>query len=238
MDPPAATPVSDDESANEYRVLHTGAVVGAAAAAVSLFFPAMVSTTASFQSVFPLVGLPLVSLGVSLWALQTIRSNREFFTGLQIAAAGVAISALSLFGGLAYGGYVYATEVPDGYQRTSFLSLKPSDVDIQDKNPIPPKIQELRGKKVFIKGYFRPDSTKTRVNIKEFLLVRDSNQCCFGDLSQVAFFDQIKINLTGGITTDYSQSVFRIGGKLDWRPGRLGIGEPPIVYSIKADYLK
>ncbi|MEM1305399.1 MAG: hypothetical protein AAGG46_10915, partial [Planctomycetota bacterium] len=225
------------DAASEYRALHTGAVVGVVASVVSLFFPFLVASVASFQSAFPLVGLPIVSLAISLWAVSAIRNNREYFTGLRAAAVGAVVSAVSLFGGLGYGGYVYATEVPTGYARTSFLEMKPTDDDIQNEDVIPPVIQELRGKKVFIKGYMRPDSTKSRVNNTEFLLVRDSQQCCFGDLSQVAFFDQIQVTLTGGKTADLRTWVYRVGGELSWRPGRRA-GEPPIVYSLTADYIK
>ena len=44
-------------------------------------------------------------------------------------------------------------------------------------------------------------------HIKKFLLVRDNNQCCFGDLSQVKYFDQMAVNLTGPLTLDYSHGA-------------------------------
>lgn len=238
--PPSPTPPShgdSGDSASDYRALHTGAIVGIGAAVVSLFFPFMVATAASFASVFPLVGLPIVALGVSLWGLNGVRAAREYYTGAKLAAAGILLAGASLVGGLGYGGYVYATEVPDGYARTSFLAMKPSDEDLRSNQPVPPDVAALRGKRVFIKGYMRPDSTKSRVNIKDFLLVRDNNQCCFGDLSQVAFFDQIQVELASGLTTDLSPRVYRVGGEIDWRPRRRS-DEPPLVYSLKADYIK
>jgi hypothetical protein len=71
--------------------------------------------------------------------------------------------------------------------------------------------------------------------VKEFLLVRDNNQCCFGDLSAVQYFDQMAVSLVGNRTVDYSTKVFRLGGTLHIRPENVaGSGRP--VYSLEADH--
>ena len=46
------------------------------------------------------------------------------------------------------------------------------------------------------KGYIRPGSATSRTNIDNFLLVRDNNQCCFGDLSKVKYYDQMVVQIT------------------------------------------
>ncbi|MEM6331653.1 MAG: hypothetical protein AAF790_15590, partial [Planctomycetota bacterium] len=140
----------------------------------------------------------------------------------------------------AYGSYVYATEVPEGYTRTSFYELKPDEVELAAQEYIPPKIQELLGEKVFIKGYMRPDSTNDglRKGVTEFSLVRDNAECCFGDKSKVLFFDQIAVKLTAGLAADLSMRVFSVGGVLTVRPGNPMQQEPPLVYMLEATHLK
>ena len=53
-------------------------------------------------------------LSLCLWALGRIRRESEHYTGRSFAFVGLALSLVLLFGGAGYGGYVYATEVPDG----------------------------------------------------------------------------------------------------------------------------
>ena len=138
--------------------------------------------------------------------------------GAAIARAGVAMSTLFLVGGVAYGGYVYATEVPDGYTRTSFNTMKPDDIQERSGVIVPPEVAALEGKKVFIKGYIRPDSVTVQQGIDRFLLVRDNNQCCFGNLSKIKYFDQIDVSTLGDLRVNYSQGVYRVGGILHIEP--------------------
>jgi hypothetical protein len=72
--------------------------------------------------------------------------------------------------------------------------------------------------------------------IDSFLLVRDNQQCCFGDLSSVKYYDQILVEMTGSRRLDYSDGVYRIGGILKVEPQNVAlVGRRP-VFSLKADY--
>ena len=102
----------------------------------------------------------------------------------------------------------------------------------------PPEIAALDGKKVFIKGYIRPDSVSVSRGIKEFLLVRDNNQCCFGDLSKISYFDQMQVDMLGSRSVDYSQGIFRMGGTLKVQPQNAVLGPSAPVFSQVADYAK
>lgn len=237
-DPLDAPPAVED--ASDYRALHTGALLGLLLALVSVVFPVSVTNLTDVQYAVVLLALPLAALAVSAWALASVRANRDTTTGSGIALAGVVLSALFLVVGSAYGGYVYATEVPEGYTRTSFQEMRPSDDDIESREPIPPAIQELiTGESpVFLKGYIRPDSTPITTNVSEFLLVRDNNQCCFGDITKVMFYDQIMVTLREGLTVDASLKLFRVGGRLSVRQGNTAIGEPPLVYTLAGDYIQ
>jgi len=224
--------------ADEYRAIHTGAIIGLLVALVSITFPMTVANFTDVRQALLLAVAPIAALVICLWAIKQIRANRELYTGAPAAMVGATIAAVSFVAGSAYGSYVYATEVPDGYQRTSFLDMKPDDVELAGLQLVPPEVEQLLGKKVFIKGYMRPDSTNLRTGISEFLLVRDNNECCFGDKSAVMFFDQVMINLEPGLTAKLKERVFRVGGELGVRMGNPARGEPTLVYSIDADYLK
>jgi hypothetical protein len=137
-----------------------------------------------------------------------------------------------------YGGYVYATEVPDGYTRTSFTAMKPTELQERGGIAIPPEIAALDGKKIFIKGFIRPDSIKLSKGIDSFLLVRDNNECCFGDLSKINFFDQMLVDMAGSRRVDYKPGVFRMGGILTIHPENVGRGPTVPVYTLRADYAK
>ena len=148
----------------------------------------------------------------------------------------MALSLFFLISGVGYGGFVYATEVPDGYERISFGEMKPDDLEERNGVIVPSDITELEGKKIFIKGYIRPDSITVQRGIDRFLLVRDSNQCCFGDMAKLKYYDQIMVAMVGDKRVDYSQGVFRIGGTLHIEPEYAVPGSPKPVFSLKADY--
>jgi hypothetical protein len=181
--------------------------------------------------------IPLVGAIVGLRALAAIKANPDQLTGRKMALAGVVLSALCMAGGLAFSSYSYATEVPPGYARTSFEDLRPDEVDQRGGVLVPANVAQLNGQKVFIKGYFRPGSSDFDRNAKRFLLVRDNNTCCFGDLSAVKYFDQVAVQLVGRKTVNYSPSVFRIGGTLHVAAenAQRGAGRP--VFSLEADYV-
>lgn len=228
------------EDAASYRALHAGSIVGVLVAVCSLVYPLTVASLTDMQYLLLLAAIPLVALVVSLSALRSVRANSEIYTGEKLAKIGALIAAVSLVGGSAYGAVVFATEVPDGYARVSFQEMKPSDDDQLAGRPIPQEIVEhmKNGDKIFIKGYMRPDSAKFQKGNKEFLLVRDNNQCCFGDQSKVQYFDQIMVDLTDGNTADQNLGLYRVGGRLSVRPGNMSLGEPALVFSLEADYIK
>jgi hypothetical protein len=224
----------DDRGEFEYRPLNVWAVVSLILGALSalVFFAAR----DSLESALLLTPLPLVGLAVGWSSLKKIRHHPDQMSGARPAKLGVALSAACLIGGLAFAGYVHATEVPSGYARTTFADLKPDEVELRGDHYIPPDIAALDGKKVFIKGYIRPDSTNNglRRNISQFLLVRDNNQCCFGDMSTVKYFDQVAVKTNDRLTLDFSFGLRRIGGTLHIAPQNLGGGAP--VFSLVADH--
>jgi hypothetical protein len=116
--------------------------------------------------------------------------------------------------------------------------MKPDDLEEARHVLVPSDILQLAGKDVFIKGYIRPGAQ--RQGLDSFLLVRDNNECCFGDLSKVKYHDQIQVYLQGDRRTSYSRRIFRVGGKLQINPAAVAAppGAPQPVFTLLATYIK
>lgn len=226
-----------EDPALDYRSVHTPAVLGLLLGMLSIVVTFTAST--DLDTTVMLLPIPIAGLVVSVVSIRKINAAPDLYTGLPMAQLGAGLSALFLAIGAGYGGYVYSTEVPDGYTRTSFLELKPSEQDMVNRELIPDQIKEYitSGETVFIKGYIRPSSITFQQNLKEFLLVRDSNECCFGDITKVKFFDQLQVNLGTGLSTDFNRGLFRVGGVLTVGPGDPK-AQTPLTYKLSATYVK
>ena len=223
----------DALDAMEYRAIHTGAIAGLLLGVLS--FATVVPAGSNLEAVLMITPIPILGLIVSLRSLASIRRQPETYTGTKMAAAGAFLSALFLVTGVGYGSYVYATEVPEGYERTSFARMKPDAIEERGGVMIPSHIAALNGKKVFIKGYVRPGSHRTISG--EFLLVRDNNECCFGDISKVKYYDQMQVKLTGQKAIGFDFRLYRVGGTLKIHPENLGRGPDYPVFSLVAAHL-
>lgn len=223
------------EETIQYRAIHTGAIVGLVLGLLS--FSAVLAADHSLESCLVVAPIPVLGMFVSLRSWGRIRREREQYTGGWMAAAGFALSLVFLTVGLAYGGYVYATEVREGYTRISFDEMKPDEVEHRGGLIVPPDIAALDGKQVYIKGYIRPDSVAVPKGIDRFLLVRDNNQCCFGDLSKIKYHDQIDVDMAGSLRVDFTQGVLGIGGVLRIRPENVVLGPRAPVFSLECQYV-
>jgi hypothetical protein len=230
------TTLGTDETAQyrEYRALHTGAVMGLVLGVVSLF--TLVAATSSVQAALFTAPVPILGMVMCLRSLAAINREPELYTGRSIAMVGLFLSLAFLATGVSYGSYVYFTEVPDGYTRTSFSAMKPDETQELGGVAIPPDIAALDGKKIFIKGYIRKDSVTVSRGIKRFLLVRDNQECCFGDIATVKYYDMIDVEMVGTRRVDYDEGVFKIGGVLRLEPKNVGAQPMKPVFSLQADY--
>ena len=218
----------------QYRALDTGAIVGLVLGVLSVF--TLVSAASTLETCLLVTPIPVLGMFISLRSWARIKRDREQYTGAWLAAGGFALSLTFLVTGVGYAGYVYATEVPDGYQRISFETLRPTELQERGGVLIPPEVRALDGKKVFIKGYIRPGSAPVRVGIDRFLMVRDNNQCCFGDLSKVKYFDQMAVQIVSRHRIEDTLRILRMGGILRVHPENLSLGASYPVFSLKADY--
>lgn len=224
----------------EYRPLSTAAIASVVFGVVSSL--TFLAANNSLQACLMLCPIPIVGLICGLVALKRFRELPHQLSGFRAAVAGTVMSALGLVGGVSYAGYVHATEVPPGYQRISFYDLRPDEVELKGNEAVPRDIAALDEQQVFIKGYMRPGShvsktgTPVRSNVSRFMLVRDSNECCFGDISTVKYFDKLEVELKPSLLTDYSSGLFRVAGKLKIIPAGKRDLDP--VYQLEADYVQ
>ena len=216
---------AEAEQYRQYRTLSFAAIVSLVFGLVSTPI-AIAASLNPFLLIFPFVGV-LVGLG----AVMRIRNRTDEFTGYGAAKIGLALSGIVLCIGSVYAAYVYATEVPEGYQRISFNELQPDP-----RNPaqqLPPDVGELNRKKIFLKGYVYPDEQLG--DIKRFILVPDMGTCCFG--GQPKLTDMVQVTLKDPLRVKYSYFRLSLGGEFflaETTADKVG----NVVYNLDADYVK
>jgi hypothetical protein len=75
------------------------------------------------------------------------------------------------------------------------------------------EIEDLAGKHIRIRGYILP--TAQQRGIKQFVLVRDNQECCFGQ--GAALFDCILVEMVEGKTAAFSIRPVAVAGTFDVR---------------------
>jgi hypothetical protein len=232
-------PDSATDESLHYRAIHTGAIVGFVFGLLSVF--TLISASTTLESCLLVTPIPILGMFISFRSWAKIRRESDQYTGAWLALAGFVLSLVFLVTGVSYGYYVYSTEVPVAdppYTRISFEDMKPTEQQDRAGQLIPPEIMALNGKRIFIKGYIRPGSSPVRTGIDRFLLVRDNNQCCFGDLSKVNYFDQMAVKIDSAHRVDDTLKILRMGGILEINPENAALGPGAPVFSLKADYAK
>ncbi len=214
---------SDHDQYSQYRAV--------CMSAVSTMVLGIISVPAILFS--KLLFVPVFGIGLGVYALVQLKKHRDELTGVNLARIGLAICIVVLVTGTTYSGYIYATEVPDGYQRISFEVLKPEP---GSRAPIPQSALALNGQRVFVKGYVHPGVTK-RKGIKQFVLVPDMKTCCFG--GQPALTDMIEVTLEDPLRVDYSYSKRRLAGvlRVSGQPKSVA-GLEGVYYHLEADYAR
>lgn len=180
-----------------------------------------------------LVILPLLSVFAGIVGLNAIKKFPDELLGKPLAFAGILISSITLVVAPAYHGYIYATEVPEGYTRVSFFTLMADkgqpDVPTNDA-------MQWNGQQIFIKGYVHPSSMSS-YEAKKFVIVPDLGTCCFG--GQPPLTHMIEVTLTGD---QYAHKDFykkRLAGKFTVNSYLKPIdGLQGVYYQLRADILK
>lgn len=72
-------------------------------------------------------------------------------------------------------------------------------------------IEQLEGQTIKISGWILPASVYQEKGIKQFVLVRDNNECCFGP--GAALYDCVLVEMVNGKTANFSTLPIKVEGK-------------------------
>lgn len=211
-----------ESSYDQYRALSIAAVVALVLGLTSL--PALL---------FPrMLFIPSAGLFIAVSAYRKTKRHADEFAGFGLARVGLVLNASILVLGGGYHLYTYGTEVPDGYQRVSFLQLQP--VPERPNLPVSPESLDLDGKRVFLKGYVLSDEKDS--DLKKFVLVPDLGSCCFGGSPKLT--DMVEVTLRDPMRTRFSFFPCKVGGSLKVDPRPKASALEGAHYYLDADYLK
>jgi hypothetical protein len=216
--PPAA------EEYEQYRALST--------ASVASVIVGLLSSLAILDWTLVMVPAAGVLLGAYAW-ISVHRRSAEL-TGEGLARAGLVLSLVFLVAGPAWLTYDFVTELPEGYERVSYAQLQP-DPAVRSQL-IPQSARDLEGKKVFIKGYVYPG--RQTKGIREFLLVRDRGECCFGGNPKIT--DRIQVTLEEPLRLTYETRLHKLGGTFHVEPldSTIDGAKGGVFYHLQADHLE
>ena len=213
----------DSEQFESYRALSKAAVVSAGFSIIGLL---------AFLFVQLLI-LPVLGFIFALMAFLNLRRYRNELTGKWMAVTGVVLSTVTLVFGSSIHAYIYATEVPEGYERVNWYELRG-----QERQPVNAFAMQIRDKPIFIKGYVHP-GVEGFGEVKNFVLVPDMKTCCFG--GQPKPWDMIEITLAENCSkVKYNRrkrglwGVFRVGPAATQKIGTV----QPGFYQMTAEDLR
>ncbi len=224
--------VTEESSHSEYeryRALSISAVAALVLGVMSL--TTLLGVLADASATILIV--PLLGTLVGFISLRKLKRQGDELTGHHLAKIGMICSVSSLLLGGGISRYRYATEVPEGYQRISFLDLQP--VMGRPDIPVSPTALELDGKQVFVKGYVLSDDRNSE--LKQFVIVPDMMQCCFGGSPKLTDMMQITINTDQRVQFSLRRRKFggilHVDKRFKDRSGLQGVH-----YYLDADYVK
>jgi len=189
----------------------------------------------SFVTVFGwwFLVVPLAGVILGFNARQQIRELPSELTGMGLASAGMGLSLL--LGALGVGGFIAyeMREVPFGYELVTFADLQPAPANKNARLPI--DIDELDGKRIFIKGFIYPG--KQTIAIKRFIFVPTIGHCNFCS-SQLKSTEMLACEMAGDMRTNFKQRMIGIGGRL--KVDRTEAAKPfgGFPYQMEVDYVR
>lgn len=106
------------------------------------------------------------------------------------------------------------------------------------KEMITPSIEELNKKTLKLRGFILPTSVFQQNGIKQFVLVRDNQECCFGP--GAALYDCVIVEMAPGKTANFSTRVVSVKGKLEIDPDsfRYPDGGHYAIYKMTAEEVR
>jgi len=169
------------------------------------------------------IGLAVIGIFVGLLAVWVIRRSEGALSGMWLAVIGLLLCTTNAAGGIALQVYNYKHEVPEGYERVSFVDeISKRGFEVRDGvQRVPEAVEALAGKQIFVKGFMYP--TGRTEGLPGFLLLKDSGQCCFG--GKPALQDMIGVQMAPGKEVDYYSGRVAVAGTFqlnqEYRGGEL-----------------
>lgn len=112
------------------------------------------------------------------------------------------------------------------------LELKKGDP--YDPAALTPKVKELDGKAIRIRGYILPSFQQS--GIKQFVLVRDNMECCFGP--GALLHDCILVEMVSGATTTFTVRPVSVEGTFSIREVKGPDGKHLAIYRLDGKEVK
>jgi len=110
------------------------------------------------------------------------------------------------------------------------------DEDFQ-RDMLTPDIEELDGKPAIIRGFIFDGSVYTQKGIKQFVLIRDNQECCFGPGAKI--FHNIMVEMKPGRSANFTIRPVQVEGQFKIQPWvNPGDGKTYSVFHIDADKVK
>ncbi len=99
------------------------------------------------------------------------------------------------------------------------------------------EIEALAGKRIRIRGYILPASVFKQTGNKQFILVRDNQECCFGP--GAALYDCVVVKMVDGNTADYTVRPIAVEGVFSIQEMRDFVTEKVVaIYHLEATSAK
>jgi hypothetical protein len=219
---PLSRELPAEDEPEVYRALSGAAI---AAAAVALLSPLVF--LGWWMAAVPVVGIVLAAIGLA----DVVRRPRELAGGVLAAASGI-VSAVVLAAGLGWLSYIYATELPEGFERLSYTMLQPAEGD--PPTAVPDAARALAGRNVLLKGYIYPG--KQQHGLVQFLLVRDQGDCCFGGNPKIT--DRVLVQLTDTAGIDFTPRLTKVAGRFRIEPAGTSDIDGGVLYHLDDAFVR
>ncbi|HEX6963915.1 MAG TPA: DUF3299 domain-containing protein [Lacipirellula sp.] len=100
-----------------------------------------------------------------------------------------------------------------------------------ERSMLTPKVESLFDKRIRLRGYMFP--TLQRRGIKQFVLVRDNMECCFGP--GAALYDCVLVTMEPGTTAEYTIRPIAVEGTFRLEPLMGPDRRPLAIYQMTAE---
>jgi hypothetical protein len=123
-----------------------------------------------------------------------------------------------------------------GIVETSFDDLKfpMAKTETFADSMLTDRVKSLFGKRIRIRGYMYP--TPRKRGLKQFVLVRDNLECCFGP--GAALFDCVLVSMQDGATAVYETYPIAVEGEFRFEPLPGPDGRPLAIFQLAGETAK